>query len=882
MSALRVYLPCSAKNPTCQQCGLYKGCNSPFMRGDVQEDATQQPIMFIGEAPGYNEDRHGQPFVGDAGKLLYATAGEVGIPLEQVYTTNAVRCRPPNNKLSGNKEINYCREFLLQEIASVRPRAILLLGASALKAVTGKSGLGTHRFTLMKHTLPAGKQVPISVAYHPAYVLRNRNELASFTADLEFFNNTVLKGKAGDGSMPKMKLNANPTAKDLKLLLDDVRSRDSFVAVDFETTSLEPLSDPNFKLLCLGFSNGEKCLVVDFRDETNLTNAAVRQMAALALASKQVKKVAHNAKYEEHCAEAALGVKVQNIYADTMLLHCTLFPGDGKHDLDTVSAEMLGVPKYKGMLDPYFKKGKKKDFSAVPYPVLAEYNGWDCHVAWHAANKMLPMLREEAQRYAPSEQLPVAMSTYGVFHRLLMPSMRSLSTVESRGMRVDVGYLDQLDAEYSHLFEGAMKTIRGLTKVSTFESKARAAVYKELAGNTRVRPTTIQKRIEAANFNPSSVPQVRELLYGPHYYALQPYEKQRTKGGEIAVGAEWLDKILEEAKADLSEEEYAANEAVQFIEHFKLYSKLKKLHGTYIRGVKKRLDKNRCVHTSFNLHVARTGRLSSSNPNLQNIPNDKKYGPAIRRMFIPRKGMAIIEADYSQIELRVQAAYANDKNMLGVFRAGDDIHDKTARWMFKIPSSGTVDSDQRRAAKVVNFGIIYGMGPEALVGATGYPYEDCKKFIQAWFDLYADVAPWQREVEEYAQKHGRVYTMFGRFRLVENARIKERTEEDRILLSRARRIAVNTPIQGTASDFGLTSLNRVEREAPTLSFTLDVLSLVHDSLVVETERENADEASAYLIGVMRKEPLRWVGRYMRGCPVDVEAKHSAFSWAHAA
>jgi len=319
------------------------------------------------------------------------------------------------------------------------------------------------------------------------------------------------------------------------------------------------------------------------------------------------------------------------------------------------------------------------------------------------------------------------------------------------------------------------------------------------------------------------------------------------------------------------------------------YSKAVKINSTNVEGFKKHVTVANTIHASYNQARARTGRLSSSNPNMQNIPNDKKYGPLVRRMFVPRPGYCFVEPDYSQIELRVQAELAQDKNMCDVYDVGDDVHDVTGRWLFKIPDTGVVSKDQRRASKAVNFGTIYGMSAYAMsllrdIIDAGYTFNDCRKFIGGFFELYPGILEWQERMKAFAYDNGRVYTMFGRWRLIENARIVVRPRyqdngESYKRKGEADRKTINTPVQGTASDFMLVSLTAIQNKyGTTKDAPVAVVGTIHDALVAEVEIANKDIFIPDIMKIMKEEPLRWLGKHWKRVPIEVDAVWSEKNW----
>jgi DNA polymerase I len=266
------------------------------------------------------------------------------------------------------------------------------------------------------------------------------------------------------------------------------------------------------------------------------------------------------------------------------------------------------------------------------------------------------------------------------------------------------------------------------------------------------------------------------------------------------------------------------------------YRELDKLKGTYIDALPKCVNPaTGRIHTRFDQAVAATGRLSSSDPNLQNIPIRTEFGRAIRAAFVSPPGHVILSADYSQIELRVLAHLSEDPELIGAFAAGEDVHARTAALIFDKPRD-QVTADERRAAKTINFGVIYGMGDSALAKQLGIPREQAARFIEAYFARYAGVARFMEKTVEAARQGEAVRTLLGRRRFLANLR-----SANRALRFEAERVARNTPIQGTAADILKLAMVELGREGATPGASM-VLT-VHDELVFEVPEGQARGAA---------------------------------------
>ena len=268
------------------------------------------------------------------------------------------------------------------------------------------------------------------------------------------------------------------------------------------------------------------------------------------------------------------------------------------------------------------------------------------------------------------------------------------------------------------------------------------------------------------------------------------------------------------------------------------YRALSKLKSTYYDALPLEIDPvDGRVHTTFEQTGAATGRLSSSRPNLQNIPMRTLQGRAIRRAFVAAPGAQLIAADYSQIELRVMAHLSGDPGLIEAFRTGEDVHASTARRIFKLPA-GEVDPALRARAKIVNFGVMYGMGARSLAQQMGIELDDANEFIRDYFDAYAGVRRYLDRTLEEARERGWVATLLGRRRYLSQLRSANGLER-----SNAERAAINTPIQGSAADLVKLAMIRLQAAIARSGLPVRMLLQVHDELVLECPAGEAEAAS---------------------------------------
>lgn len=303
------------------------------------------------------------------------------------------------------------------------------------------------------------------------------------------------------------------------------------------------------------------------------------------------------------------------------------------------------------------------------------------------------------------------------------------------------------------------------------------------------------------------------------------------------------------------------------IEQILDYRTLTKLKSTYADGLLKEISADGRIHTNFQMTVTATGRLSSTEPNLQNIPVRRELGAQIRRMFVASPGKVLVDADYSQIELRLLAHIANDETMIAAFRSGEDIHAVTASQVFGVPLA-EVTPLQRSHAKAVNFGIVYGISAFSLAQDIGVFQNEAKAYMDSYFAKYHGVRAYMTRVVEQAKADGYVTTLFGRRR-----DLPELKSSNFNLRSFGERVALNMPIQGTAADIIKAAMVRVDARMRAEHLQARLLLQVHDELIVECPAAEAETVKAILV-----DEMEHVVDYR--VPLLVDAKIGA-SWAEA-
>jgi DNA polymerase-1 len=567
--------------------------------------------------------------------------------------------------------------------------------------------------------------------------------------------------------------------------------RQSRIAVDLETTSLEPLrAEPVGYAISWQAGEAWYLPVMAPAGEQHLDPVKTLDRLAEVLTDPKVAKVNQNIKYDLLVLRHK-GVVLANVAGDSMLADYLLHAGERSHSIADLANRYLNhrvIP----ITDLIGKKGKNQlRMDQVPTARVAEYSGEDADLAWRLCGLLEPKLQETGldRLYADLE----------------VPLIEVLAELEFNGIRLDVPFLRRLGEDMARQLAGIEKEIY------------------ELAGH---------------EFNIASPKQLRTVLF--EELKLPP---QRRTGitGEASTDQETLERLA------------AMGHALprKIVEH----RQIAKLKGTYVDALPELVnpDTGR-IHASFNQTVAATGRLSSSDPNLQNVPVRTEQGRQIRQAFLPAEGWRLLTADYSQIELRLLAHFCGDEALRQAFAEDRDVHAAVAAQIFGVPEA-EVTREMRRMAKTVNFGVIYGISAHGLAERLGIPRDEAAKFIDAYFARYPKVSQYQARLLTECRRTGYVGTILGRRREISGIRA-DSTYQQR---NQPEREAINMEIQGSAADLMKLAMLNVYRRMKREGYRSRMLLTVHDELVFEAP---PDEIVA-LAALVEEEMTRPVEKALR-------------------
>jgi DNA polymerase-1 len=458
-----------------------------------------------------------------------------------------------------------------------------------------------------------------------------------------------------------------------------------------------------------------------------------------------------------------------------------LIEPEGRRSMDLLSAQYLGYEPVH--IDELIgKKGKTQgNMRDVEIEKVKEYAAEDADITLQLKQIFVPLLKEK--------------EVQRVFDEVENPLVRVLTDMEFEGVKIDVDFLN----DYS----------------------------KELEKDARQFEENVYAQA-GVRFNLASPKQLGEVLF--EILKIDPKAK-KTKTGQYATGEDVLQKLANN------------NPIVADILGFRELTKLK---STYVDALPQIINsKTGRVHTSYAQAVAVTGRLSSNNPNLQNIPIRSERGREIRKAFIPRdENRLLISADYSQIELRIVAAISGDPNMCDAFKQGKDIHTATAAKVYNV-AEADVTKEMRYKAKSVNFGIIYGQGAFGLADNLGIPRSEAKEIIDNYKKEFVGITSYMADTIAFAQTNGYVETLMGRKRW-----LKDINSSNFTVRSYAERNAINSPIQGTAADMIKLAMIKIHDDMKRGPWQSKMILQVHDELVFDVVKEEAEELKKLIISNM--------------------------------
>ena len=818
-------------NSNCTLCALHEGNKSVCLSAEGEPGG----LLVVGDHPFKAEDSRGRPFCSTTGISLRRLLKKYWDgPIALDY---AIRCAPSRAAKIGDKHIAACQNYLARTIDDVRPERIITTGSIAMKSILGR---GVPSLSCRKGFGWVEKyNTPVFTMMSAQFSMGNRFLQQWFEDDLKWALTSDIselrKMSSRDGYASLIE-----TEEESIEAVDSLRAC-RWIAYDVETVGRQFNKD--FEIISLAITGDE------MEDAYIWSGDAIKESSIMApvlkmLADESVKKVAQNAKYDATSIYAYFGTQVKNLSIDTRLLRKILEP-ESKASLD-VMQELCGMGGGKEIASNAIKMTTRKIQRAKNDIDLAEIGplAWTkpikdkrYHPGVYAYGMLDPEIRDRyCGRDAVStarlaeifeEKISREKGLKTVWSEIMLPAARAIEKVEAWGV-----YVDQDMAR----------------KFSESVSERIGIVH--------------EKIIKNGEFNLNSTKEMQNFLYTQNKLPIV----MKTNGGAPSTNRAALDSLLTK---NLSS---AQREIVESILEYRTLSKLQTAYASRIDSFVR--DDGR-IHPSFDLTGARSGRISCSDPNVQQIPRaSTPLGAMARSCFAAPKGRVLIQLDYSQLELRVVAMLSRDKNMIDVFKSGEDYHKRTAQLISKqawgIPPE-EVTKKHRTAAKSVNFGLLYGMSLSTLAGRIGCTVQEATKIQNAVFGSFPNLKKWCDEQLRITRREGVAYTYWNN----ERARVRPMfriADHDDYTRKKAEHGSWNTPVQGSASDLCLASLARCVDWIHEENYPAKLVLTVHDSLLFEVDEDKAEDLTHNIKHIMGDWPTN-------GVPLVVDAE-IGYSWGN--
>lgn len=795
------------RDANCDLCRMHTGAEGADRCVVARSPAvrTPHPIMVVAKNPGGSRQR----------EEMSAYLRDAGIDPETVVFASAIKCRTfdidPNKK-----DLKACREYLDAEIETVKPKFILALGNEPLTSLTSHSGIMKYRGQTFEHKL--GPKVFATIS--PASVARNPGQRSGFVADLRYFANLVI-GKPND--------TYGPPADDrwftvfdkssLKKMVEHIGRCDTF-SVDIETTGpTETAVDGRIVSIAVTCRSGDDndsrfaYAVPLYHPQSPFRTAWVSVLTIIgkAIAKAQRRVIAQNGKFDLRWVRHFSPVWKQIVLTfDTILAQHILDENQPK-GLKPNAQRLLGVPPW-GI--------DTRDLLNEPIEKILEYNMLDTWYTLDVSDVLKQQLIKQPRKAR-------------VFKKLLMPLSETLTNAEAKGV--------WLDEQLAHTNRGiAIEQTKWLTQ--------------KLMRDVPPRDVWPDK-IKEVNFNASNF--ARWWLFDYLGFPVMARGKQKDDGspGDPSMGEASLMAIA-------ASDHPHASIAQTMLERSEWNRKTTAFFDPYLEQV----DERGYIHTNFKIFGTVTGRLSSGKADQEKVTAKKQYrgvnlqqvprDTLIRGVFGAPPGRSFVQADYSQIELRIVAFIARERNMLHHYATGQDLHMAMAMRMTGKPKS-KITKEERKRAKPVNFGFAYGMGTNKFIIQSFIDYgirfsmDEAQSARRAYFDMWPDLIPWHNKQRRLAHKFGRVESPFGRVR-----HLPDVYSPDQGVRAEAERQAINSPVQAFASDMAVLSMILIDQRFRDEDIDGHIIGTVHDAINFDIADHDLARALPIIKDIMENLPLR--------------------------
>lgn len=817
---------------------------------------------------------------------------------------------------------------LITNVFSYEAKSVVTLGDKAFTAVTGLSDNVTYvrgkRFQLRGKL---AEEPVIFPTFSSGYIFRVPTKLDDFANDI-YKAYQYSQGIEPNSAMTPYKTVLN--FEDLKTVVEYIKQT-KLCGFDFETKTLKEGLGTHEKgfyatLLSLSFQSGSSYIIPLEHYESPFSKkeveAIMKYLGHHIFSNNQIRKVAHNLNFDAHVL-ANYGVYLKGRIDDTMLMTHLVDETESKGLKETTSRY---YPAYSGYDDEVKALVKKYGgWEKVPLKQLSDYAATDSDVAL----KLLTTLETELQKDERS---------YVIYRNLTMYAFRALFDAEDRGMLIDYDTLSEGIKYTDTLIQKKELELRDHRIVKRYELKKSDVMLQEeidliqakidVLKEKRSEPTQVEKerkhRVDVLEEQYNRDKDIKTL--SKLEKAKESYNKAvNSRNTPTATEQKYLDRLSQlktgsvavydgisfsspkqlEHLLYLSDYGFqftgvngtgkdileSLNDKSGFVENLLIYRSLAKTQSTYLKGIRDRLDDKNRIHTSFLLSGTKSGRLSSQNPNLQNLPRGAKLSDEglvsvvnyVKKVFKAPEGYHIVQVDYSQAELRIIAAFAGERNMIDVYKVDGDLHSKTAASLIGVSDEdfdkhNPKHKEARSDAKAVNFGFIYGMGAEGFVDYAWSTYRrrytlpEAEMYRGNFFKSYPKLLDYHETYIQKGEKFGWVRTLFGRRR-----RLPDINSYDNFRKGNDERVAINSPIQGTAGEFTVFAIGLLrDRLDPRVLLG----NTVHDSIIFYVPDEILHESISSIVYTCENLPmLQYFGKELPyGMKMKVDVELSNENW----
>lgn len=803
----------------CTNCKLCKSCR--FTNKMDASGSSDPTWLFVGEAPGETEDREGLQFVGKAGEVIRRVLRELGYDMSKVAFTNACRCWPgEGNPTPSDSEIRACKPYLLEDIERLNPKVVVMLGAIALKAASGKTGITSLRGTAWQQN--ERYYIP---TFHPSATFYDPDKLRAIIDDIAKAKLLPTEGIAKPEDVDWTIIDDYDTACEILELL---KSFEDTVYFDYETNTNKPWRE-DAKILTVAYSwqSGTAVCIPLFHKDSPFSEDQVNSLISninemhIARNESGYAMGAYNAVFDIMFGYVAHNITMPILGDDPYLAHHLIKEEMSKPSLSQLTWMYLPIGGYDSELlsmkketPDLYDPDKGGNYGNFPLNVLGYYNAGDADATGRLGRAFHSVLEREG--------------LLDVYHSVTLPSTFPILEYIKNGMAVDFDFLDLVIGQYAERMNSIVMDCRELPHVKKWEKQTVTALREAWEAEERERLANGKRprkpKTFSVTFDPNKDAHVRGVLFD---VARIRSIKKTEKG---------MDSVDKEVRAELMN----AHPLVPLIDE---YAKLEKFFSSYAKRFKAAEDEpNKLFHPSYDITGTVTGRLVGD---MQQLPRSST-NKDVKKLFVSRfEGGVLLNMDVKQAEIRMFAITSKDPNLIRIFKEGKDPHSMAACMVYNLDYDDFIsklknkDSEEKemrdRMKSAVSFGLLYGRQADALAEDFGWSIPEAERFIRKYFSMFPKVRDIVTQYKMFASSNGYITNMFGRRRRVPSA--LKSANAPQFERERALRQAVNFVIQSSMHDLTLFASAQICSFMKQLGMRSLMIGEVHDSLIFDVHKD---------------------------------------------